>query len=356
MDSLAQQFQLAIPSSRSLTTSSQSACLAWLKEQTFVEPAPGGRFRLDDVARDVFRASLWQEDQPTFERTHDLLARYFKAQSDQTVVANTPTSEKYENPDWQAPRAEYLYHLLFTRRANLKTIWLSHLLEATYLKQPVLVQGPLQTVRAEYALSEHPHLSYTTRQFLGTIQPAIEQGWAILEEDPIDYSYNKTHLGLTQNAIDQAFTTCLNTPEQFEGLAQFVAFWYIAKQCLAYQKQAWLEKAQTSARQLAATETPELMADLFLFKLGNAFYFNDLFEEAIACYDTALEIKPDKHAALYNKGVALAELGHKEAAITCYDAALEIKPDYHATLYSSQGQAQTFYCRRSQKDLRACSF
>ncbi|MEO0828435.1 MAG: hypothetical protein AAFY67_22815, partial [Cyanobacteria bacterium J06642_9] len=77
---LVQQFKLLPPLLRDDAASDQSACFTWLKEQTFVEPSLGGGFRLDDVARDVFWASLWQEDRPTFERTHDLLARYFKAQ------------------------------------------------------------------------------------------------------------------------------------------------------------------------------------------------------------------------------------------------------------------------------------
>ncbi|WP_149989633.1 tetratricopeptide repeat protein [Microcystis aeruginosa] len=53
------------------------------------------------------------------------------------------------------------------------------------------------------------------------------------------------------------------------------------------------------------------------------------FEQAIASYDRALEIKPDKHEAWYNRGVALDILGIFEQAIASYDRALEIKPDYH---------------------------
>ncbi len=129
---LAQQFQLVPPLPQGGVAQPQGVCLAWLKEQTFVEPLAGGRWRLDDVARDVFRMALWQADRSRFQRTHDLLARYFKAKSSQVVAAQTPTSEKYENPDWREPRAEYLYHLTFTPSATLQTTWLSHVLEATW--------------------------------------------------------------------------------------------------------------------------------------------------------------------------------------------------------------------------------
>jgi tetratricopeptide (TPR) repeat protein len=57
-------------------------------------------------------------------------------------------------------------------------------------------------------------------------------------------------------------------------------------------------------------------------------------EAAIACYNAALAIKPDDHYALNNKGNALAALGQNEAAIACYDAALAIKPDVHQALYN----------------------
>ncbi|MDB9543157.1 tetratricopeptide repeat protein [Microcystis aeruginosa CS-1036] len=53
------------------------------------------------------------------------------------------------------------------------------------------------------------------------------------------------------------------------------------------------------------------------------------FEEAIASYDRALEFKPDKHEAWCNRGIALGNLGRFEEAIASYDRALEIKPDYH---------------------------
>jgi tetratricopeptide (TPR) repeat protein len=56
--------------------------------------------------------------------------------------------------------------------------------------------------------------------------------------------------------------------------------------------------------------------------------------EAIAAYDQALAIKPDKHEALNNKGVDLSELGRKEEAIAAYDQALAIKPDDTSAWYN----------------------
>ncbi|PZU97024.1 MAG: hypothetical protein DCF32_20930 [Leptolyngbya sp.] len=323
---LAQQFQLVPPLPQGGVVQPRGGCLAWLREQTFVEPLAGGRWRLDDVARDVFRMALWQADPSQFQRTHDLLARYFKTKSSQVVATQTPTSEKYENPDWREPRAEYLYHLTFTISATLQTTWLSHVLEATYLRQPGLVRAPLQGITEDYALAEHPYLVYTTRSFLQRLRLAVEYGWALLEEDPIDYPY-ETKLGLNKVKIDQAVTTCLNNPGQLEGLAKFAALFYKAKRCAEGQKLTWLQQAQAQAEQLLTVESPDFLAGLFLNKLGGTFYNANLFAEAIACCNEALALKPDKHEALWGKGAALSALGDNAGAIICCDTALKIKPD-----------------------------
>ena len=57
-------------------------------------------------------------------------------------------------------------------------------------------------------------------------------------------------------------------------------------------------------------------------------------EAAIACYDQALKIKPDKHEAFYNKGTALSALGRHEEAIACYQKSLTLLPDDARTYYN----------------------
>ncbi|WP_204140977.1 tetratricopeptide repeat protein [Halomicronema sp. CCY15110] len=73
------------------------------------------------------------------------------------------------------------------------------------------------------------------------------------------------------------------------------------------------------------------------FYIGNGLYEAGRYEEAIAAYDAALNIKPDKDEALYNKGNALSDLGRYEEAIAAYDAALNIKPDKDEALYNKGG-------------------
>lgn len=49
-------------------------------------------------------------------------------------------------------------------------------------------------------------------------------------------------------------------------------------------------------------------------------------EEAIRCYDKALEIDPRDVNTWSNKGIALGAMGRHEAALACFDKALEIEP------------------------------
>jgi tetratricopeptide (TPR) repeat protein len=61
-------------------------------------------------------------------------------------------------------------------------------------------------------------------------------------------------------------------------------------------------------------------------------------EAAISSYDHALELKPDKDAAWYNRGISLSNLGRYEEAISSYDHALELKPD-DDTAWTNRGNS-----------------
>ena len=70
------------------------------------------------------------------------------------------------------------------------------------------------------------------------------------------------------------------------------------------------------------------------FYQGNAYFYEEGFDEAIEAYDKALAIKPSDHEALNNKGSALTNLRKLDKAIKAYDKALAIKPDLHQALYN----------------------
>ncbi|XP_030463340.2 inactive TPR repeat-containing thioredoxin TTL3 [Syzygium oleosum] len=80
--------------------------------------------------------------------------------------------------------------------------------------------------------------------------------------------------------------------------------------------------------------------------LGNEDYKNGRFAEALALYDAAISIDPDKASYRSNKSAALTALGRLlEAIIECREA-IRIEPHYHrahnraATLYLRLGEAE----------------
>ncbi|MCG9893438.1 MAG: tetratricopeptide repeat protein, partial [Thermosynechococcaceae cyanobacterium MS004] len=70
------------------------------------------------------------------------------------------------------------------------------------------------------------------------------------------------------------------------------------------------------------------------YNRGNALFQLGRTEEAIASYDKTIKFKPDDYEAWYNRGVALFQLGRTEEAITSYDKAIEFKPDKHEAWYN----------------------
>jgi tetratricopeptide (TPR) repeat protein len=70
--------------------------------------------------------------------------------------------------------------------------------------------------------------------------------------------------------------------------------------------------------------------------VGVAFHNFKYHEEAITCYDKAIEIDPQYADAYLNKGNPLSALGRKEEAIKCYDKAIEINSEY-AEAYLNKG-------------------
>ena len=305
-------------------------CFGWLTQLSFAEPV-GQRWRLDDVARDVFRQSLERADR---EAIHGSLAAYCLAQSDQEVPPEGTYTDKYENPDWRGWRAEYLYHLLFTKAPTVERVFVSHLLEARYFGKDGLVVEPFQAITAEFDLDAHPLLSHRGRQFLRRLRPAILHGWAVLEEYPLDVAWNQQHLNLSKADTEQAIQECCKHLEDLTGLAKVMALLCKAKRSLKGQALAWLQQAGQQLQENLTREPSGFLADLWLYKMGNTYTDLQTHEEAIAAYDAVLQIKPDDHKALYNKSNALSDLGRYEEAIAAYDAVLQIKPDDHEALYN----------------------
>jgi tetratricopeptide (TPR) repeat protein len=76
----------------------------------------------------------------------------------------------------------------------------------------------------------------------------------------------------------------------------------------------------------------------FWINKGNSLLSLGRPEEAIACYDKALEIDPYDACTWSNKGNALNAMNRRQEAVDCCDKALEIDPRY-APAWSTKGEA-----------------
>jgi tetratricopeptide (TPR) repeat protein len=313
-------------------------CFDWLRQCDFVEYHQGC-YRLDDVARDVFRQSLWYADRgKTFRQVCDTLAAYFEAEAGTEAAPDSPPPARYSNAEWRRCISDWLYYATFARRPNIQTQWLTYLLEARYLQQNEMVRVPLAAITAEAKadVKTHPLLDQPISSFLGEISPAVRYGWAVLEETPIDYEWNQIIYGLSKNDTDRAWQTCLRTGriEVLSGLAKFAALFYKSKRCPDSERLEWLAKAKTQAEQIADPDYEEFSSGLFLWSLGIALYQLGRYEEAIESYEQALKHKPNSHEAWINRGMALDELGRYDKAIESYEQALKHKPNSHEAWYN----------------------
>lgn len=67
-------------------------------------------------------------------------------------------------------------------------------------------------------------------------------------------------------------------------------------------------------------------------------------EEAIYCLDCALALDPRWKEAWYNKGMALTKLGRHDEALTCYDRAVELNPRWEEA-WNDRGSALAHFGR-----------
>ncbi len=56
------------------------------------------------------------------------------------------------------------------------------------------------------------------------------------------------------------------------------------------------------------------------------------YDEALACYEKAIGVKPDFVQAMNNRGVTLRALGRIDEALASFDEALTLKPDFAKAL------------------------
>ncbi|MEO0968040.1 MAG: hypothetical protein AAFX80_06765, partial [Cyanobacteria bacterium J06639_18] len=139
-------------------------CLEWLEKSDFVEFSKR-RYRFDDVARDVFRQSYYEDDSEQFCRTNALLADYFKQKADELFDPQSPLPDPYEDQDWRKQITESIYYGLFGKKRKGLRQYIEKIFIAAYLEEPDVFMVPFALIKAEINQENKYLLPSKTDQF-----------------------------------------------------------------------------------------------------------------------------------------------------------------------------------------------
>ncbi|MCY7332124.1 MAG: tetratricopeptide repeat protein, partial [Pseudanabaena sp. CAN_BIN31] len=329
-------------------------CFEWLKGYDLVEFVENSNYRycLKDIARDVIRQSLHGNSSNEFRNIHSQLQKYFEELANQEVPLDLYESEKYENEIWCRYTAEAIYHAFFNlRRDECKQYFLNHFFASRFFGQIAVVIAPFTAISAESELSENILVFQENRKLLEDIARVFPLGWMEMNSAP-KYEFQFKDTDLPKEILErmqkelklQAEKSEIVLKEfyvQFNSLSNEIAKWVALMskfwRCPSDQKLEVLKQAEQQANLLENRINPKAHSGVF-FEIANAYIALDKYEEAIAAYDRALQIKPDFHEVWNNRGIALFNLGRNEEAIAAYDRALQIKPDFHEA-WNNRGSA-----------------
>ena len=205
-------------------------CFEWLIKRDFIEYI-NGKYRLDDVARDVFRQALWREDEQEFRQTHQQLADYFKNRRNKQLYDNSFPAKQYDNPRWRDYTSEFLYHQLYAGTNNSEIELISYLFTSRYFKQDDVVKMPVENIISEVDIySDNDTLFiYPLKQCLKEIRLVIDQSYYVLESESIPYWLLEALNDIKKADVDQALNRCFRHLHKLTGMAKLAGLLYQSK-------------------------------------------------------------------------------------------------------------------------------
>jgi hypothetical protein len=128
--------------------------MQWLQNRDFVEYVQE-KYRLDDVARDVFRGELWREDRQLFQQVNQQLSQYFQNIADSEVFTDSSPRECYENDQWCDYITEVLYYGLYSGKKESLGKLICRLLESFYFRQHIVSVSSIIFIKDEINLEDN---------------------------------------------------------------------------------------------------------------------------------------------------------------------------------------------------------
>ena len=211
----------------------------WLEKLDFVEFSDNN-YRLDDVARDVFRLSLFQEDKQQFRQVNNLLAKYYEMKAIEELPPDGSPPQIYENLEWREYIAESLYHAFFAREKHCETKFLSHLSIACYLQETEVVTIPFNAITSEVNLEKNVILASWVKNFFQTIEPIFNVNCLAFEKQ-LDNLIEEFSLEEVKTSLKSALEYCFNQIDSLDGLAKFAGLLFKAKHCPSIKQEFYLQ-------------------------------------------------------------------------------------------------------------------
>ncbi|MEG4817179.1 tetratricopeptide repeat protein [Microcoleus sp. K5-D4] len=306
----------------------------WLKNLDFVEFTKG-HYRLDDVARDVFRQSYFQKDQNQFRKTHALLANYFQKQADQLVTPEMFLPEQYEDEGWRELMAEFLYYNLFGKGKEGLQKYIEQVFTAVYLKEPDVFMAPFAFIRAEMSEENLNLLPTATGKFFKDSGRVLSFGWPFLKIPPRIYEIKfegentppDPEMEAFLKQIEVSIQSLLGSVDDLkDSLGKCAGLIYKSLRCNTLRERTdSLLQAKIQCEKLTHCH-PKLMYTLFS-SLGDLLRTVELYKDSLDCYQKAVELDQGNASTFVGQGVALGKLERYEEALASFEKALDLDPE-----------------------------
>ena len=307
----------------------------WLKDLDFVEFTKG-HYRLDDVARDVFRQSYFQEDQTQFRKTHALLADYFQKQADKLVTPEMFLPDQYEDEGWRELMAECLYYNLFGKGKEGLQRYIEQVFTAVYLEEPDVFIAPFVFIHAELNEENQNLLPKATGKFFDDSKMALIFGWHFLEIPPRSYEIkfegdntpSEQALEEFSKQIEVSIQSLLGSVGDLkDSLGKCAGLVYKSLRCNTFRERTdSLLQAKIQCEKLTHCH-PKLMYALFS-SLGDLLRSVEFYKDSLDCYQKALELDQGNASTFFGKGVALGNLKRPEEALESFEKAIYLAPEF----------------------------
>jgi predicted O-linked N-acetylglucosamine transferase (SPINDLY family) len=173
---------------------------------------------------------------------------------------------------------------------------------------------------------------------LGKDDPAIEHIKRSLQLNPgnpdayLALGMVMQQKGRTDDAINYFKKSVDLNPENPEA-CNFLANAFIEKGN-DYKYKDLFDEAITCYQNAMEINSNPPHADILYHNLGMSFQAKGLIDRAIHCYQQAISINPDLIAAYNNLALMLQKKGHFDEAHACYQKALQIDPHHAGTYYN----------------------